>query len=163
MGYSSVRIVELHPGALFAPKGAVAKWGKNVSRQALRAIKDEAPVNVRGGGGTLERSLYVRRRFSQARLTGRIEVATDVDYAPYVLRGTGTIETDNENGLFLPFARIGSHPKSRSRWQGSSWRMVGVEGRPGPMSVRGQDANNFMARGWNRMAKRHRAIGTFSE
>lgn len=164
MAYSRIFIIELHPNVLFSPKGSVKRWNTIVSQQVERAVRSEAPVR----SGDLKASIDKHQFSSQARLTAGFEI-TMLDRAKYVIEGTPTITTDRELGFFLPAIRIPSHPKSRSRYQGFSFRAVGIidpktgEEIPGPQEVAGQDSNDFVARGYNRVAARHRALGRFNE
>lgn len=66
-------------------------------QRATNAVRQEAPVDAQGGGGALKRSVVMRARDGAGRFTSQagrnpaivsFEIAVEVPYASYVIRGT---------------------------------------------------------------------------
>lgn len=164
INYAGPILVELHEEILFLPGHVIHRWAKKLQTEDTRNIKNAAPVNKRtkkfpsavakdGGRGYLRDSMHGETSLVTPKLLA-MDTISPASYFKFVLGGTRT-----------------------------QWRRVGGEKRPGvnrgqftttkrgfPLPtnnygpfrrvqrIRGQAANNFVARGRAKTAARHESL-----
>lgn len=163
MARVSIYLGELHTERLFVPGGDVYNWSVRIQQAVEFAVVRECPIGHRPNktDGTSpgylastifsERTPLSRRRFE-------ITAGADAYYTQYVVKGTSRIQSksarDIETGQFSELGESGGmRLPANPGYGGALWRR----------SVRGQQANNFIARGYNDVARRHAALPPMTE
>lgn len=144
---------------LFTPTGAFGRWARSIERGLLMHGVEEAPVNRRPNKswgslpvGSLKASIQVEFQHATLRRYG-IELSANVPYAKYVHEGTNDIYVRGPGGRFgSATPGEGMYLPANPGFGRSKWRQ----------KVRGQEANPFLRRAWNEVARTHSSMGRFS-
>lgn len=155
----SVTSVVVNDTKLFGPTGDVRRWAEKVAVRFTLYSKAEAPTGAATGRvnktssafpvGSLRRNIFFEvTRVGPRQLVTTVSVA--VPYAMYVLKGTNTIIARGEGGRFAT-AEEGMYIPANPGWGRSKFRQ----------RVRGQRANPFLDRAYDRTARVHPALRGF--
>lgn len=154
---------------LFSPAGDIGRWRASVAAQMTRNAKAAAPVNSRSVKsranaaypvGSLRRLISSHTRNITLR---RFEIITEsaAPYSLYVIKGTGRIYSRS--------ARVPKGEEGAGQFTPIGWGSGGMYIPQGAghkalirQSVSGQKANNFLAAGFDRTARRHSSLSGYS-
>lgn len=135
----------LYPERLFGKSQPVGRWATSVATKAQAAVKREAPVRTGRLAGSV-RAWSARSAPTEVMIRLNVEVY----YAGFVLYGTEPYVND----VRMPIGKSQGAAGRRTR--------PGGYGKPTYTYAfyrAGQDANDFVGRGMERVASRHPSIG----
>lgn len=161
---ASITNIVVTDSKLFNRTGAVGRWAAGVERAFTRHAISEAPSGIESGRPNKSRANMAYPAGSmKLSISGEVQrvgprhiqttVSVNVPYALYVLRGTGVI--------FSKSARVPAGQPGAGQFQ--TGRGLYLPAQPFAKSlmrqrVRGQRANNFLARAFDRTAITHSSL-----